>query len=104
MLIATLSGLFLVVGLIVGYRGIPHHFDSQTVQSTETPRDGAMANLGVLYATLILVIGTIVSEWPPAQNFPKGTGDAVFVFSVAATAVIVGRVIRLIGQLEQRVG
>ncbi len=51
-------------------------------------------NLAVLYATLIIIIGTIVTEWPPERL------DVVFWVSAVVTALIVVRIGLLIWDLD----
>jgi hypothetical protein len=54
-------------------------------------------NLGVLYATLIIIIGTIVTEWPPRRI------DEVFILASIATSLIVLRVFHLIYKIDPQV-
>ena len=51
-------------------------------------------NLAVLYATLIIIIGTIVTEWPPERL------DFVFWGAVTATTLIVLRISHLIYKID----
>lgn len=51
-------------------------------------------NLAVLYATLIIIIGTVVSEWPPKRL------DAIFWISFFVTSLIVLRIGLLIWNLD----
>ena len=51
-------------------------------------------NLAILYATLVIILGTIVTEWPPERL------DSVFFVSVAITFLIVLRIVVLIWNLD----
>jgi hypothetical protein len=61
--------------------------------------DGSLINLAALYATLILIIGTVVSEWPPEGQkewFPVVVNDILFALSGIATFFIILRILILI--------
>ena len=62
-------------------------------------KDSPLINLAALYATLILIIGTVISEWPPEGQkewFPVWVNDALFVVSAIVTIGIVLRILILI--------
>ena len=64
------------------------------VDSESGPKDQSLIDLAALYATLILIIGTVVSKWPPEGQkdwFPVIFNDIVFVLSVIGTLLIVFR-------------
>lgn len=72
-------------------------------QPTESDKRQFSTNVAILYATLMLVIAAVISDWPPeGQNFPAFMEEIMFFGSVLVTAVIVGRVIRLIVALETK--
>ena len=69
------------------------------VGSESGPRDQSLINLAALYATLILIIGAVVSKWPSEGQgdwFPAVLNDIVFVLSGIATPLIVLRILLLI--------
>jgi len=69
--------------------------------SNETEQQQLFVNTGVLYATIILVVGTVVSEWPPeGQQFPELLADLVFFGSTFITAAIFVRIGLLIYRVE----
>lgn len=69
--------------------------------SNETEQRQLFVNTGVLYATVILVVGTVVSEWPPeGQQFPEFLSDFVFFGSTFITAAIFVRIGLLIYRVE----
>jgi len=55
-------------------------------------------NLAVLYATLIIILGTVVTEWPPRRL------DALFWTSSLITGVITLRILSLIYHIEREDG
>lgn len=64
-----------------------------------------LVNLAAPYAALILIIGTIISEWPPEDQkgrFPVWVGDALFVVSAVVTVGIVLRILILIKKTDPR--
>jgi hypothetical protein len=66
---------------------------------TTNEEEPSLVNLAALYATLILIIGTVISEWPPEGQkewFPAVLNDGLFVLSVLFTALIVLRILLLI--------
>ena len=70
---------------------------------TTNEEEPSLINLAALYATLILIIGTVVSEWPPEGQkewFPAILNDALFVLSVIFTALIVLRILLLIWKTD----
>jgi hypothetical protein len=102
-----------VIGLVLGL-GLPE-FLRQTLlripealrvldlgdYETDSTETETSVNLAILYATLALVLASIVSEWPPeGQVFPDFLETDVFFGSALCAAVIVGRVGRLIVEVE----
>lgn len=70
---------------------------------TTNEEETSLVNLAALYATLILIIGTVISEWPPEGQkewFPAILSDILFVFSVIFTALIVLRILLLIWKTD----
>lgn len=62
-------------------------------------KDRSRINLAALYATLILIIGTVISKWPPEGQkewFPVVFNDIMFVFSGVVTILITLRILLLI--------
>lgn len=51
-------------------------------------------NLAILYATLVIIIGTIVTEWPPERI------DWIFVIGGSITFLIFLRIVLLIWNLD----
>ena len=101
--VTTLIGIGL--GVWIANRSSMHDDSSGrpefSAPSNEVDRRSLLTNAGVLYATLILVVGSIVSNWPPeGQAFPQILSDAVFFSSVLATVAITTRVILLIHRVE----
>jgi len=69
---------------------------SKTEPSQE---NNSLIDLAALYATLILIIGTTISEWPPDGQkgwFPEGFDDVLFVIFGIATILIFMRILLLI--------
>jgi hypothetical protein len=91
--------------ILLGYQSLPESsilFVAKTsthmVEST-SEEDPSLINLAALYATLILIIGTVISEWPPEGQkewFPAFVSDGLFVLSVVFTAGIMLRILLLI--------
>ncbi len=102
-LIAVISGIW--VGRHLANMGEPFgsgggrpEFSSP---SNETEQQQLFVNTGVLYATIILVVGTVVSEWPPeGQQFPGFMEELVFYPSVFITTAIFVRIGLLIYRVE----
>jgi len=70
---------------------------------TTNEEEPSLINLAALYATLILIIGTVISEWPPEGQkewFPVILNDGLFVLSVIFTALIVLRILLLIWKTD----
>lgn len=69
--------------------------------TTEVEKRQVSVNIAILYATLTLVISSVVSQWPPeGQAILPFVEFIVFYVSVLVTAAIFGRVGRLIYELE----
>lgn len=74
---------------------------------TTKGEEPSLINLAALYATLILIIGTVVSKWPPEGQkewFPALLNDGVFIFSVIFTGLIVLRILLLIWKTDPLFG
>jgi len=78
------------------------------MSETEFEQKGQpLINLAALYATVILIIGTVVSEWPPEGQeewFPTIFNDVLFVFSAVVTILITFRILLLIWQTDPLFG
>ncbi len=94
------------IGVAAGYgisikSGSPY----DKFEQTNDPGLGIFVNTGTLYATLALIIGTVVSEWPPEGQEQIRTAstleDVVFYFSVIFTAAIITRILALIWYVER---
>ena len=101
--VTTLIGIGL--GVLIANRSSMHDDSSGrpefSAPSSDVDRRSLLTNAGVLYATLIIVIGSVVSNWPPeGQAFPQRFSDVVFFGSILATAAITTRVGLLIYRVE----
>lgn len=73
------------------------------MDSDDTKQDQLSINLGILYLTGALVIGTILSEWPPeGQSTPPILGDVLFWVLVPLAGAFLLRVLWLIVDLERK--
>lgn len=62
-------------------------------------------NLAVLYATVMIIFGTILSEWPPdgqKEYIPVVVGDLLMVTLGAISVLIFFRIVHLIWVLEEK--
>lgn len=93
------------VGLFVGYyslRSSANQADTPPLSEKHgVDKRQLSVNVAILYATLMLVISAVVSEWPPeGQATLPILEEIIFFGSIAAAAVIIGRVIYLISAIE----
>jgi len=103
--IAIIGGMWF--GRYLANMGKPVHSTVEDAPSrrlsNETDQQQLFVNTGVLYATIILVVGTVVSEWPPeGQHFPEPLEEAIFFPSVFITVAIFVRIALLIYRVESK--
>jgi len=93
--------------LIYGYKWVgaagPPKRKAIREEITAADHQQISVNVAILYATLMLVIGSVVSQWPPeGQTLNPIFEDVIFYTSVFISAVIVGRVAKFIITLESK--
>lgn len=91
------AGIGLLIGwFVLGGRSNAHKNAGYTEEKEVS------TNIAILYVTLTLAILTVATNWPPENiDFVQYTTLVVLFGSIFATAVIAGRVLRLIANLEE---
>jgi len=107
-LVNTLTLLSLGIGgFVFGFAIIEWFGDNKqdTDQSANSEQLDVSVNTAILYLTVALLLSRVVTEWPPeGQRILPALEDPIFFGISLISAVIIGRVTRLIWKVElQRV-